>query len=49
MRLWLTRYLLLLLVVVTVLNLVMASWIREWLSRRARDRLRLAETAEGAN
>jgi cellulose synthase (UDP-forming) len=49
MRLWLTRYFLLLLVVVTVLNLVVASWIREWLSRRAQDRLRLAETAEAVN
>ncbi len=49
MRLWLARYFLLLLVVVTVLNLVVASWIREWLSRRAQDRLRLAETAEAAN
>ncbi len=49
MRLWLTRYFLLLLVVVTGLNLVVASWIREWLSRRAQDRLRLAATAEAAN
>ncbi len=49
MRLWLTRYFLLLLVVVTALNLVLASWVRDWLSRRAKDRLRLAETAEGAN
>ncbi len=46
MRLWLTRYFLLLLLAVTVLSLVLALWIRQWLSRRAQARLRLAAPAE---
>ncbi len=49
MRLWFTRYFLLLLIVVTVLSLVLASWVRQWLSRRAQLRLRLSATAEVAD
>ena len=43
-RLWLTRYFLLLLLVVTALSLVLAAWTRQWLSQRAHERLKLAET-----
>ena len=49
MRLWFTRYFLLLLIVVTVLSLVLASWVCQWLRRRAQLRLRLSATAEVAD
>jgi cellulose synthase (UDP-forming) len=43
MRIWLTQYFLLLLLVVTALSFVLATWTRGWLARRARERLKLAE------
>jgi cellulose synthase (UDP-forming) len=43
MRIWLTQYFVLLLLVVTSLSFVVALWIRKWLSNRARQRLKLAE------
>jgi cellulose synthase (UDP-forming) len=43
MRIWLTQHFLLLLIVVTSLSFVVAVWVRGWLSRRARERLKLAE------
>jgi cellulose synthase (UDP-forming) len=44
-RLWLTRYFLLLLLVATAFSFVLAAWTRGWLSERARERLKLAETS----
>jgi cellulose synthase (UDP-forming) len=43
MRMGLTRHFLLLFLAVTALSMLVALWIREWLSRRARERLKLAE------
>ena len=43
MRIWLTRYFLLLLLLATALSFVLATWTRGWLARRARERLKLAE------
>ena len=47
MRIWLTQYFLLLLFVVTALSFLLAYWIRGWLSRRAGERLKLAEPFAG--
>jgi len=44
MRIWLSQYFLLLLVVVTALSFLLAYWIRGWLNRRAAMRLELAQT-----
>jgi cellulose synthase (UDP-forming) len=49
MRIWLTQYFLLLLLVVTALGFLAALWTREWLSRRAHERLKLAETFSNLN
>ena len=43
MRMWLRQHFLLLYLAVTALSMLVALWIREWLSRRARERLKLAE------
>jgi cellulose synthase (UDP-forming) len=43
MRIWLTQHFLLLFMVVTSLSFVVALWVRGWLSRKARERLKLAE------
>lgn len=43
MRMGLMRHFLLLFLAVTALSMLVALWIREWLSRRARERLKLAE------
>ena len=48
MRAWFLNYYLLLLFAVTALSLVMALWIRDWLSRHAQERLKLADPAEQA-
>jgi cellulose synthase (UDP-forming) len=40
MRIWLTQHFLLLLLTVTTLGFLVALWTREWLSRRAHERLR---------
>ena len=45
MRIWLTQYFLLLLLVVTAFSFLLASWTRGWLARRAHERLILAEKA----
>jgi hypothetical protein len=44
MRAWFLNNYLLLLLAVTILSLVAALWTRDWLSRRAQERLKLAET-----
>jgi cellulose synthase (UDP-forming) len=44
MRAWFLSYYLLLLLAVTVLSTVVARWTRDWLGRRAQERLKLAET-----
>ena len=46
LRMWLGRYFILLLLAVTGLNLVLARWIRDWLSRRAQERLQLVQGSE---
>ncbi|WP_263351799.1 UDP-forming cellulose synthase catalytic subunit [Acidicapsa acidisoli] len=43
MRIWLTQHFMLLLISVTLLSFLVAIWTREWLSQRARERLKLAE------
>lgn len=43
MRLWLHEHFVLLLLAVTVLNLIVAWWMRDWLSAKARARLKLEE------
>ena len=43
MRIWLTKYFLLLLFGVTALSFLLANWIRAWLAGLARQRLSLAE------
>jgi cellulose synthase (UDP-forming) len=48
MRIWLTQYVLLLLIVVTGLSFLLALWMREWLDRHVRERLKLAETGNAA-
>ena len=45
MRIWLTQYYLLLLLAVTAFSFLIALWTRNWLAWRARERLKLAETA----
>ncbi len=49
MRIWLTQYFLLLLVVVTALSFLVALWLRGWLNRQARERLKLADVANAPN
>jgi cellulose synthase (UDP-forming) len=49
MRIWLTQHFLLLLLAVTALGFLVALWTREWLSRRAHERLRLAEHFDNVN
>jgi cellulose synthase (UDP-forming) len=49
MRIWFTHYFLLLLVLVTALSLLVAGWLREWLSQRARARLQVTGTVRAAN
>jgi cellulose synthase (UDP-forming) len=49
MRIWLTQHFVLLLLVVTALSFVVALWTREWLSQRADERLKLAETFNAAH
>jgi cellulose synthase (UDP-forming) len=49
MRIWFTQYFLLLLLAVMTLSLLVALWTRDWLSRRARERLKLADTVGAAN
>jgi len=44
MRTWLTQHFMLLLIAVTALSFLVAVWTREWLSQRAHERLRLAES-----
>jgi cellulose synthase (UDP-forming) len=46
MRIWLTQYFLLLLVVVTGLSFVVGLWTRDWFRARADERLKLAALAE---
>lgn len=45
MRAWFVHYYLLLLLAVTALSLVVTLWLRDWLGRRAQERLKLAVTA----
>lgn len=42
-RLWLHEYFVLLLLAVTGLNVLIAFWMRDWLSAKARERLKLAD------
>jgi cellulose synthase (UDP-forming) len=49
MRIWLTEHFMQLLLIVTALSFVASFWIRDWLSRRARERLKLAETVTAAS
>lgn len=49
MRIWLTQYFLVLLLVVSALSFLAAVWLRDWLSRRARERLKLADIANASN
>jgi hypothetical protein len=42
-RLWLHEYFVLLLLAVTGLNLLIALWMRNWLSAKAQERLKLAD------
>jgi len=44
MRIWLTQYFVELLLVVTALSFLLASWLRNWLNRHAEERLKPAET-----
>jgi cellulose synthase (UDP-forming) len=44
MRIYLTQYFLLLLLLVTLLSFVLARWVHGWLTRASRERLKLAET-----
>ena len=44
MRFYITRYFLLLLFVVIALNFICARFVYGWMARRARQRLRLAES-----
>jgi cellulose synthase (UDP-forming) len=46
MRIWMTQYFLLLLLVVSALTFVIAVSIRDWFSAHARERLKLGETIE---
>jgi cellulose synthase (UDP-forming) len=46
MRIWLTQYFVILLLVVTGLSFVMGNWTRGWLSRRAHLRLKLVDDSE---
>jgi cellulose synthase (UDP-forming) len=48
-RIWLTQYFLLLLVVVTALSFLVALWLRGWLNRQARERLKLADVTNAPN
>jgi hypothetical protein len=43
MRIWLTQHFLLLLLIVTALSFLAALWTREWLSKQASERLKLAD------
>jgi cellulose synthase (UDP-forming) len=49
MRIYLTRYFLSLLLVVTLLSFVVARWVHGWLTLASRERLKLAETANVAD
>jgi cellulose synthase (UDP-forming) len=49
MRIWLTQHFMLLLIVATALSFLVAFWTREWLSQRAHERLKLAESFSTAN
>ena len=49
MRIYLTQYFLLLLLLVTLLSFVLARWVHGWLTRASRERLKLAEIANVAD
>jgi hypothetical protein len=49
MRIWLTQQFMLHLISVMTLGFLVAIWTREWLSQRARKRLRLAERMTSAS
>jgi cellulose synthase (UDP-forming) len=49
MRIYLTQYFLLLLLLVTLLSFVVARWVHAWLTLAARERLKLAETGNAAD
>ncbi len=49
MRIYLTQYFVLLLLLVTLLSFVLARWVHGWLIRASRERLKLAETGNAAD
>jgi cellulose synthase (UDP-forming) len=49
MRIYLTRYFLLLMLLVTLLSFVVARWVHGWLTLASRERLKLAETGNVAD
>jgi cellulose synthase (UDP-forming) len=49
MRIYLTQYFVLLLLVVTALSFVVGLWVHGWLTLKTRERLKLAETVNAAS
>jgi cellulose synthase (UDP-forming) len=49
MRIYLTQYFVLLLLLVTAFSFVVASWVHGWLSLKTHERLKLAETVNSAS